>query len=199
MPTGAAGSGTCACDSSAATAASGSARGRGATSATSTTVTRDGLDGLPVSTEAPADPAGTPTASRASTTSCSSPDLPAPAAIEALGLSTHPPPTPARSCSTSSAPGIGPEEIGEGATAIFGLAFTVADLDATAALLGPALGATKDAVQPGRRIATLRHRELDVSVATAFMSAGPDALAATDDAGDTPPATAPHPDDGPTT
>jgi hypothetical protein len=52
---------------------------------------------------------------------------------------------------------------------LFGLAFTVDDLDATAALLGPLLGATKDAVQPGRRIATLR-REAGLSVPVAFMS-----------------------------
>ena len=32
------------------------------------------------------------------------------------------------------------------------------------------LGKVKDAVQPGRRITTLRHKELDMSVATAFMS-----------------------------
>jgi hypothetical protein len=38
----------------------------------------------------------------------------------------------------------------------YGAAFTVEDLDATAALLGDHLGRVKDAVQPGRRIATLR-------------------------------------------
>ena len=53
----------------------------------------------------------------------------------------------------------------------WGLAFTVADLDACAALLGPACGAIKDAVQPGRRIATLRHRDLGLTVPIAFMSA----------------------------
>lgn len=69
---------------------------------------------------------------------------------------------------------IGPEEAsGDGPTGFFGLAHTVADLDATAALLGPALGAPKDAVQPGRRIATLRHRDLDVSVPTAFLTPDP--------------------------
>jgi hypothetical protein len=66
---------------------------------------------------------------------------------------------------------IGPAEpSGDGPAAFFGLAHTVADLDATARLLGPHLGAVKEAVQPGRRIATLRHKELDVSVATAFMT-----------------------------
>jgi hypothetical protein len=67
---------------------------------------------------------------------------------------------------------IGPAEpSGDGPAAFFGLAHTVADLDATARLLGPLLGAVKEAVQPGRRIATLRHKEIDVSVATAFMTA----------------------------
>jgi hypothetical protein len=74
---------------------------------------------------------------------------------------------------------IGPEEPnGDGPAGFFGLAFTVADLDATAALLGDGIGAVKDAVQPGRRIGTLRHKQFDISVATALMSPGPDALAA---------------------
>jgi hypothetical protein len=54
----------------------------------------------------------------------------------------------------------------------FGLAFTVADLDATADHLGPLLGAVTDAVQPGRRIATLR-RDARLSVPVAFMSRDP--------------------------
>lgn len=68
---------------------------------------------------------------------------------------------------------VGPEEPGEGSTAFFGLAHTVDDLDATAAFLGAGMGAPKDAVQPGRRIASLRHKDLDVSVATALMSPEP--------------------------
>ena len=68
---------------------------------------------------------------------------------------------------------IGPDEPGEGTAGFFGLAHTVEDLDALAALLGPALGNAKDAVQPGRRIASLRHKELDMSVATAFMTPEP--------------------------
>jgi hypothetical protein len=52
----------------------------------------------------------------------------------------------------------------------FGLAFTVADLDATAAWFGPRLHGVKDAVQPGRRIATL-DRDAGSSVPIAFMSA----------------------------
>jgi len=53
----------------------------------------------------------------------------------------------------------------------YGLAFTVADLDAAAGLLGDGLGRVKDAVQAGRRIATLRHQQLDISVPIALMSA----------------------------
>ena len=68
---------------------------------------------------------------------------------------------------------IGGEEPGEGDPGFFGLAMTVADLDATAGLLGEHLGQIKDAVQEGRRIATLRHRDLGMSVATAFMSPEP--------------------------
>jgi hypothetical protein len=69
---------------------------------------------------------------------------------------------------------IGPDEpAGDDPARFFGLAHTVADLDAAAALLGPALPNLKDAVQPGRRIATLRHKDVGVSIATAFMSPEP--------------------------
>lgn len=54
----------------------------------------------------------------------------------------------------------------------FGLAYTVRDIDATAALLADHIGRVKDAVQPGRKITTLRHKDLGMSVATAFMSPG---------------------------
>jgi hypothetical protein len=57
----------------------------------------------------------------------------------------------------------------------YGIAFTVDDLDATAALLGDRLGRVKDAVQPGRRIATLR-REAGAGIPLAFMSPGLDSL-----------------------
>ncbi len=59
---------------------------------------------------------------------------------------------------------------GDGAPTLFGLAYTVADLDVTAAFLGDRLRPTKDAVQPGRHIATL-DRGAGSSVAIAFMSA----------------------------
>lgn len=68
---------------------------------------------------------------------------------------------------------IGGAEPGEGASGFFGLAMTVRDLDAAGELLGDHLGQAKDAVQEGRRIATLRHRDLGISVATAFMTPEP--------------------------
>jgi hypothetical protein len=66
-----------------------------------------------------------------------------------------------------------PDAAGEGHPGFFGLAITVADLDAAARQLGDHIGAVKDAVQDGRRIATLRHRDLGMSVATALMSPEP--------------------------
>lgn len=51
----------------------------------------------------------------------------------------------------------------------FGLAIDVDDLDAVAASLGDGLGGIKPAVQEGRRIATIRHRQLGLSVAVALM------------------------------
>lgn len=56
------------------------------------------------------------------------------------------------------------------ATSIFGLALVAVDLDATAAHLGPLLGTPKPAVQPGRRIAGLRHRDAGISLPIAVMS-----------------------------
>ncbi len=52
---------------------------------------------------------------------------------------------------------------------LWGLTVAVADLDALATRLGARLGPVRDAVQPGRRIATLRP-EAGTSVALAFMS-----------------------------
>lgn len=54
--------------------------------------------------------------------------------------------------------------------AFWGVALVSDDIDATAATLGDRLGPVKDAVQPGRRIATLRTRELGISVPVAFMT-----------------------------
>jgi hypothetical protein len=67
----------------------------------------------------------------------------------------------------------GVDPSGDGPASFFGLAYTVSDLDALAARCDSTLGAIKDAVQPGRRIATLRHKALDMSVATAFMTPEP--------------------------
>jgi catechol 2,3-dioxygenase-like lactoylglutathione lyase family enzyme len=59
----------------------------------------------------------------------------------------------------------------------WGLAFGVDDLERTARSLGALLGTPRDAVQPGRRIATLRD-EAGLGPAIAFMSPGRDALGA---------------------
>jgi hypothetical protein len=59
---------------------------------------------------------------------------------------------------------------GEGPATLWGLAFTCCDLDEAADHLGASLGAVKPALQRGRRIATVRTRELDISVPIALMS-----------------------------
>jgi hypothetical protein len=64
-----------------------------------------------------------------------------------------------------------PSPMGEGPAGFFGVAFTVADLDTTAALLGSRLHPAKDAVQPGRRIATL-DKAAGSTTGIAFMSPG---------------------------
>jgi hypothetical protein len=64
---------------------------------------------------------------------------------------------------------VGPIPDAEGER-FWGLAFTVSDLDACARLLGDALGTVKEAVQPGRHIATLRHKQCGLTVPIAFMS-----------------------------
>jgi hypothetical protein len=51
----------------------------------------------------------------------------------------------------------------------WGVTIVVADLDAAAQRLGPLLGSPRDAVQPGRRIATLR-REAGLSLPTALIT-----------------------------
>lgn len=58
-----------------------------------------------------------------------------------------------------------------GPSRLWGLTFTVADLDETAAFFGDHATPVKEAVQPGRRITTLRHQDFSVSVATALISA----------------------------
>lgn len=66
---------------------------------------------------------------------------------------------------------VGPaDSTASGPAVVWGLALTCADLGAAAVLLGPALGPVKDAVQPGRRIATLRTKDLGISTSIALMS-----------------------------
>lgn len=66
-----------------------------------------------------------------------------------------------------------PGHQGDGPAHFWGLTFTVGDIDKSADLLGENAGRIKDAVQPGRRIVTLRHRALGMSVATAFITPDP--------------------------
>jgi hypothetical protein len=63
-----------------------------------------------------------------------------------------------------------PETTGEGPSTLWGITYVVADIDATAAYFGDRTAPVKDAVQPGRRITTLRHHELGISVRSAMIS-----------------------------
>jgi hypothetical protein len=63
-----------------------------------------------------------------------------------------------------------PTPNGDGGARFFGLAVKVSDLDATKAALRDGLGDPKDAVQEGRRIATLRGKDLGITTAIALMS-----------------------------
>jgi len=63
----------------------------------------------------------------------------------------------------------------DGPARLWGLAFGVGDMDATAAALGPLLGEPRPAVQEGRTIATLR-REAGLGPAIAFMTPGAGAV-----------------------
>jgi hypothetical protein len=68
---------------------------------------------------------------------------------------------------------VGPAEpSGDRPAHFWGLAFTVADIDATAAYLTDRISTPKEAVQPGRRIATLLTDD-EVSVPVAVLSASP--------------------------
>lgn len=63
-----------------------------------------------------------------------------------------------------------PDTIGDGPSSLWGITFTVADIDETAAFFGERTSPVKNAVQPGRRITTLAHRDLGMSVRTAMIS-----------------------------
>ncbi|MEZ5230850.1 MAG: hypothetical protein R2710_30500, partial [Acidimicrobiales bacterium] len=66
---------------------------------------------------------------------------------------------------------VGPDTAtGNGPASIWGLALTTADLDAVVDLLGDGVSTPRDAVQPGRRIASLRGRDLGLSVPVALMT-----------------------------
>jgi hypothetical protein len=64
-----------------------------------------------------------------------------------------------------------PETASEGPSTLWGMTYVVADIDATASFFGDRTSPVKDAVQSGRRITTLRHREFGMSVRTAMISA----------------------------
>lgn len=66
---------------------------------------------------------------------------------------------------------VGPAEpTGDGPATLWGLAVTCDDLDQAHERLDGVLGTPKPAVQRGRRIATLRTRDIGVSTAIAFMT-----------------------------
>lgn len=63
-----------------------------------------------------------------------------------------------------------PDAVSDDPSSLWGITYTVADIDAVATRFGDLTTPVKDAVQPGRRITTLRHRELGMSVRTAMIS-----------------------------
>jgi hypothetical protein len=63
-------------------------------------------------------------------------------------------------------------QAGEGPARFWGLTLCVSDIDACAGLLGERLGEIRDAVQPGRRIATVR-REAGLGLPVALISEEP--------------------------
>lgn len=63
-----------------------------------------------------------------------------------------------------------PDATAGGPSRLWGVTYAVDDIDATATFLGERTGPVKDAVQPGRRITTLRNREVGISVRTALIS-----------------------------
>lgn len=64
-----------------------------------------------------------------------------------------------------------PGAAAEGPSTLWGITYAVADIEATASFFGHCTAPVKDAVQTGRRITTLRHHELVMSVRTAMISA----------------------------
>jgi hypothetical protein len=64
-----------------------------------------------------------------------------------------------------------PGTAGEGPSTLWGITYVVENVDDTAAYFGDHTTPVKQAVQPGRRITTLRHHELGMSVRSAMISA----------------------------
>lgn len=58
----------------------------------------------------------------------------------------------------------------KGTATFWGLSLVTANLEIATSVLGEALSTPKDAVQPGRKIATVRTKALDISVPIALMS-----------------------------
>jgi hypothetical protein len=63
-----------------------------------------------------------------------------------------------------------PDTANEGPSSLWGITYVVADIDATASFFDDRALPVKEAVQPGRRITTLRQRDLGMSVRTAMIS-----------------------------
>ena len=63
-------------------------------------------------------------------------------------------------------------DVAPGPARFWGITFEVADLEAATRLLGDRLGSIRDAVQPGRRIATVR-REAGLGLPAAMITPGP--------------------------
>ena len=63
-----------------------------------------------------------------------------------------------------------PDSASDGPSSLWGITFVADDIEAAAAFFGDRTSPLKDAVQPGRRITTLRQRELGMSVRTALIS-----------------------------
>lgn len=64
---------------------------------------------------------------------------------------------------------VGPAEPEDAPARLWGVALTVEDLDQAVGRLGDAVGPMRPAVQPGRRIATVRHEALGASVPVVLM------------------------------
>jgi hypothetical protein len=64
-----------------------------------------------------------------------------------------------------------PESTGDGPSTLWGITYVVADIDSAASFFGGHTTPVKDAVQPGRRITTLRHHDFGMSVRSAMISA----------------------------